>query len=150
MIRHAATSDLDAIQRCAEAAYAKYVERIGRKPAPMVADFERLIEQNSVVVEVDAAERIRGFVVSYPWNGHLHLENVAVDPRCQGLGIGRRLIEWVEQRALAGGYDRIELYTNAKMHENLTLYPRLGYREFDRRVEDGFDRVYFSKILKTS
>ena len=150
MIRHAEISDLDAIRRCAEAAYAKYVARIGRKPAPMVADFAELIGQNSVLVEVDDAERVRGFVVSYPRNDRLHLENVAVDPACQGLGIGRRLIERVEQQALADGYGRIELYTNAKMHENLTLYPRLGYSEFDRRKEDGFDRVYFSKSLEAS
>lgn len=148
MIRHAVNSDRDAIRRCAEAAYAKYLERIGREPAPMVADFAVLIEQNSVMVAVDDAQQVRGFVVSYPQNDHLHLENVAVDPACQGQGIGRRLIERVEQRALAEGYGRIELYTNAKMHENLTLYPKLGYREFDRRVEDGFDRVYFSKDLE--
>jgi hypothetical protein len=33
------------------------------------------------------------------------------------------------------------------MTENLGLYPRLGYQQFDRRVEDGFDRVYFEKTL---
>jgi hypothetical protein len=33
------------------------------------------------------------------------------------------------------------------MTDNLGLYPRLGYEEFDRRREDGFDRVYFSKAL---
>jgi hypothetical protein len=38
MIRKALHSDLDAIRRCAEAAYSVYVERIGRRPAPMVAD----------------------------------------------------------------------------------------------------------------
>ena len=150
MIRQAENSDLDAIRGCAEAAYAKFVARIGREPAPMVADFAALIEQNSVLVEVDAADRVRGFIVSYPRNDHLHLENVAVEPGCQGLGIGRRLIERVEQQALADGYGRIELYTNAKMRENLAFYPRLGYREFDRRVEDGFDRVYFSKNLEAS
>jgi hypothetical protein len=36
------------------------------------------------------------------------------------------------------------------MVENLALYPRLGYREDGRRVEDGFDRVFFSKRLVDS
>ena len=150
MIRRAEISDLDAIRRCAEAAYAKYIERIGRKPAPMVADFAALIEQNSVMVEVEDSERVRGFIVAYPRRDHLHLENVAVDPACQGRGIGQRLVERVEQRALADGYDRIELYTNARMYENLALYPKLGYSQFDRRIEDGFDRVYFGKNLEAS
>jgi hypothetical protein len=37
------------------------------------------------------------------------------------------------------------LYTNAAMSENLALYPRLGYREVDRRRDAGFDRVFFAK-----
>lgn len=87
-------------------------------------------------------------MVFYGCNDYLHLENVAVDPRFQGLGLGRQLIDYVEQQARSGGYDSIQLYTNAKMTENLRLYPRLGYEEFDRRLEDGFDRVYFRKTLE--
>jgi hypothetical protein len=33
------------------------------------------------------------------------------------------------------------------MHENLHLYPRLGYEEYDRRSDEGFDRVFFRKRL---
>ena len=36
------------------------------------------------------------------------------------------------------------------MTENLELYPRLGYREVDRREEDGFSRVFFRKRLGPS
>lgn len=35
--------------------------------------------------------------------------------------------------------------TNAAMTENLVFYPRLGYVEVDRGVDDGYDRVYFTK-----
>ncbi len=38
-IRPAGPDDLDAVRRIARAAYAPYVPRIGREPAPMVADF---------------------------------------------------------------------------------------------------------------
>ena len=31
------------------------------------------------------------------------------------------------------------------MTENLVLYPRLGYVEVDRCVDNGYDRVYFTK-----
>ena len=148
MIRPALESDLDAVRRCAEAAYAGYVARIGREPAPMVADFAAALEAGHLfVAEDEEADGIAGFVVFYPRGDHVHLENVAVDPARQGRGLGRALIGFAEGRARDLGLDRIELYTNAKMTENLALYPRLGYREFDRRVEDGFDRVYFSKDL---
>ena len=39
MIRPAKANDAPEIRECAEQAYARYVPVIGRKPAPMVADF---------------------------------------------------------------------------------------------------------------
>ncbi len=148
MIRPARPADLDAIRRCARAAYAPFTERIGREPAPMVADFAAALATGSLFVEADEkAGGIAGFIVFYPRGDHVHLENVAVEPARQGRGVGRKLIAFAERRARQLGYHRIELYTNAKMSENLALYPRLGYREFGRRIEDGFDRVYFTKAL---
>jgi ribosomal protein S18 acetylase RimI-like enzyme len=145
-IRRATKSDLPGIQDCALAAYRMYVERIGRDPAPMVADFAASIEDGQLYIfEVDG--QLGGFVVCYTKSDHVHLENVAVSPAFQQRGIGKKLIEFVEQQARAGGLSRVELYTNAKMIENLGLYPRLGYQQFDRRIEEGFDRVYFKKEL---
>lgn len=146
IIRKARHSELDQVEACAVAAYSRYIERIGKAPAPMVADFAASIENETLYVIADD-EKICGFVVFYARDDHVHLENVALDPLSQGQGLGMRLIEFVEQRARADGYARVELYTNAKMTENLGLYPRLGYQQFDRRIEDGFDRVYFRKTF---
>lgn len=146
VIRKATDADLDQVKACAEAAYTRYIERIGKKPAPMVADFATAIEAETLYV-IEAEAHMCGFVVFYACNDYLHLENVAVDPHFQGHGCGKKLIDFVEQQARDGGYGLVELYTNAKMTENLGLYPRLGYVEFDRRQEDGFDRVYFKKTL---
>ena len=33
------------------------------------------------------------------------------------------------------------------MTENQAIYARLGYRVIDRRVEDGYRRIYMEKIL---
>ena len=38
-VRQAVAADEPAVRACAEGAYARYVAAIGRKPAPMVADF---------------------------------------------------------------------------------------------------------------
>ncbi len=145
-IRKAVSSDLEPVRACALAAYQMYVERIGREPAPMVADFAASINAGRLYI-ADEEGQLAGFVVFYAKSDHLHLENVAVSPGFQQRGIGRKLVEFVEQQARRGGYPRVELYTNARMTENLGLYPRLGYQQFDRRIEDGFDRVYFKKKL---
>ena len=143
MIRKAAIEDLDRIRAIARAAYAVYVPRIGREPAPMVADFTAQIAAGQVWIDADG----RGFVVAYPRGGHWHLENVAVAPDARGLGIGRGLIAHVEALAEAAGAPAVELYTNAAMTENQSLYPRLGYREIRRAREDGFDRIFYRKHL---
>ena len=145
-IRKAVSSELESVRTCALAAYQMYVDRIGREPAPMVANFAASIKGGRLYIAGEEG-RLAGFVVFYAKSGQLHLENVAVSPDFQQRGIGKKLIEFVEQQARTAGYPRVELYTNAKMTENLGLYPRLGYQQFDRRIEDGFDRVYFKKDL---
>ena len=146
IIRQAVKADLAGIKSCAIAAYTMYVKRIGKKPAPMVANFSEAIENRNIYV-MENAGQVCGFVLFYPQGDHVHLENVAVNPDFQQRGIGSKLIEFAEQQTRTAGYSRIELYTNAMMTENLQIYPRLGYQEFDRRLEDGFDRVYFRKAL---
>ena len=146
-LRVADAADVPVIERCARAAYGKYVERIGREPAPMVADFATAIGEGRVrVIERDG--RVAGYAVVEHRADELHLENVAVFPECAGDGLGRQLVASVEDEAHRLGLARLTLYTNAAMHENLALYPRLGYVEIDRRREDGFDRVYFEKTLR--
>ena len=145
-IRQAVDGDVTAIRGVVEAAYSGYVPRIGRPPAPMTADYETLVAAGDVWVG-DADGRIVGVLVIRASGDALELENVAVDPAAQGLGHGRTLVGFAESRARELGLEAVELYTNEAMVENLRLYPRLGFVETERRVEDGFRRVYFRKTL---
>ncbi len=145
-IRLAVATDLAAIRRCAEEAYALYVPRIGKKPAPMVADFAAQIDDRQVHVCVEG-ERVLGYIVLYARDDHLHIENVAVFPSLQGSGLGRDLLAFAEDEARRAGIAVIELYTNRHMTENLGFYPRLGYVELGRGEEAGFARVFYRKKL---
>lgn len=145
-IRIATERDLRAIQKIAHDAYEKYVERIGRRPAPMVADFQTPIAEGQVhVLEVEG--EVVGFVVAYPRGDRMHLENVAVLPSTQGMGYGTQLMVFTEERARERGLKAVELYTNVKMTENVAYYPYLGYVETGRWEQDGFHRVFFCKQL---
>lgn len=42
----------------------------------------------------------------------------------------------------------VTLYTNELMSENIELYKKLGYRETERKTEQGYQRVYMSKALR--
>jgi ribosomal protein S18 acetylase RimI-like enzyme len=149
MIRQAEARDELEIRDCAEQAYARYVPLIGRKPAPMVADFAAQIAAAEVWVATDDQDAFQGFIVFYAEEGHILLENVAVLPRAAGRGVGKALIGFCENAARQRGMN-VHLYTNEKMTDNLSIYPRLGYVEVARRSEDGFNRVYFEKTLTNS
>ena len=145
-IRPADASDLEAIHAVVRGAYAPFVPRIGREPAPMNADYAGLIARREVWVATDS-DGVIGVLVLRPQPDSLLLENVAVAPACQGRGIGRALIAFAEKHARELGLGEMTLYTNERMTENLHFYPRLGYIETERRVEEGFSRVFFHKPL---
>jgi ribosomal protein S18 acetylase RimI-like enzyme len=86
-----------------------------------------------------------GLIVAVVADDRLLIDNVAVEPAHQGQGVGRALLAHAEQIAARRGLSELRLYTNAAMLENLALYPRLGYREVERRRDEGFDRVFFTK-----
>lgn len=147
MIRPATADDENAVRNCAESAYRQYIAAIGRKPAPMVADFRAQINRGQVHVAQGTDGEIAGFIVFFPCKDHMFLENVAVFGSAAGRGVGRALIAFCETEAKRLELPCIRLYTNEMMTRNLSIYPHLGYVETDRREEDGFARVFFEKRL---
>jgi ribosomal protein S18 acetylase RimI-like enzyme len=145
-IRPALPADRARLEEIVAAAYSPYLQRMNRPPAPMVDDYARRIAAGQAQVLEDAGE-IVGLLVLEPGSGHLLLDNIAVDPARHGQGLGRQLMAFAEAEARRQGYDRVELYTNEVMLENIALYRRLGYVEVKRMQVDGYDRVYLQKRL---
>jgi ribosomal protein S18 acetylase RimI-like enzyme len=144
--RLATRDDLQAVEEIVQAAYGKYVPRIGRKPVPMLDDYRTLIEAGRVhVVEHHGA--VKGVLVLIPEEDAMLLDNVAVAPAAQGLGLGRAMLAFAERSAIDRGYRRITLFTNEAMVENIAMYSRNGYIETHRAEEKGVRRVYMAKLL---
>ena len=113
----------------------------------MVADFGAQIAGGDVYVSIDDDGGLQAFVVFYPKEKYILLENVAVLPNAAGRGIGKAMIGFCEGEGRRRGFGAVHLYTHEKMAEKLSIYPRLGYVEVARRSEDGFNRVFFEKPL---
>ncbi len=147
MLRPATADDVAAIEAIVEAAYSPYIERIGRRPGPMLEDYHQRVNAGGVHV-LDNGGRVQGFIILVDTDTGLLLDNLAVAPHAQGLGLGRVLMDFAERQALDAGYTAIRLYTNEAMSENLALYTRRGYQETHRAEEHGLRRVYMSKHLQ--
>src|SRR6266568_590896 len=140
--RQATTADLPAVHEVIEAAYARYADRMDTPPAPVLTDYRAAVEAGQVWV---LGNPIAGVLVLVAGDDSLLVENVAVSPSAQGTGLGRRLMEFAEERAVGHGLRKLSLYTNEVMVENLAIYARLGYRETARGEQDGYRRVFLAK-----
>ena len=144
ILRSAVDNDAAAITACVHHAFDHYVERIGRKPGPMLMKYDKEIREHLVFVVEESGQIVGSLVLCIKEEGFL-LDVIAVEPLWQGRGVGRMLLEFAEVEAQRQGYQSIYLYTHEKMTENQLLYSKIGYVEYDRRSEDGLARVYMRK-----
>ena len=143
-ICRATLSDASNLVRLAHEAYRHYVARIGRPPAPMLANFTRHITDDTVFIATN--DVICGYVVLCHDLDFWRLDNIAIVPSSQEQGIGAALIRHSEFFVA----ERVECLISATqilMHENFDWYRNSGFREIARREEHGFKRVYFEKMV---
>jgi ribosomal protein S18 acetylase RimI-like enzyme len=141
VIRKASADDAPSVGAIARAAYTRYISRMGREPAPMLADFATEIAADRVLVIATGAT-VAGYMIAWPEADAYFIDNIAIDPTRQGEGLGRRLIDHAMGEAKRFRLPAIRLYINVAMTENISMYAHLGFVETHRAVEDGFDRVY--------
>jgi ribosomal protein S18 acetylase RimI-like enzyme len=143
-LRRATRNDLPAIKALIEAAYARYLSRMDKPPAPMFRDYGPSVEAGTTWV---TGSPLTAVLTLSPRDDHMYVENIAVDPGAQGRGLGRALMEFAEQEAGRHRLSRMALVTHEAMTENQSIYARLGYVEIERRTEDGYRRIYMEKPL---
>ena len=145
-LRSAKEPDASKVATLVEAAYSHYVDRIGILPRPITDDYAQVIANQRVTV-AESHGSIVGVIVLNVDEEDFLIDNVAVDPSHRGQGLGKALLEFAEAEARRAGFDSIYLYTHEKMSENLALYSRIGYVEYDRRSKGEFSLVYMRKDL---
>jgi ribosomal protein S18 acetylase RimI-like enzyme len=146
-LRPATAADVPELTELVQTAYGHYVERLGEPPRPMTDDYAAVVRDREVTVAA-RGDQIVGLLVLGVDEEGFFIDNVAVAPSQQGTGVGRSLLERAEAAARDAGFDSIYLYTHERMAENLAMYERIGYVEYDRRPAGGAQIVYLRKELR--
>lgn len=146
-LRSATEADAPKVTALVNAAYGHYVERIGMMPGPMTEDYAEVIKNNLVTI-AESQQTIVGVIVLTVTDEGFLIANVAVDPAYRGKGLGKALLEFAEAEARRARFDSVYLYTHEKMTENIGLYTKIGYIEYDRRSQGDFSLVYMRKKLE--
>jgi len=95
-------------------------------------DEERLsaaMEKGTILVAEDAEGRLLASIYTELRGKHGYAGMLAVDPVHQGGGLGRRLMEAVEERFRAHGCDAVEITVLSLRPELLPIYRRFGFVE---------------------
>lgn len=146
--RRAISADIGAIREITQAAYAKWVPVIGRKPMPMTANYAEAVTVHVIDLFEEDGRPI-ALVEVIPEPSHLLIENLAVLPDRHGSGIGGLLLKRAETLARSFGLNELRLYTNAKFATNITFYARRGFEEFLREPHPrGGEVVHMKKSIE--
>jgi len=85
-------------------------------------------------------DRLVGCVFARDTGRSVYLGKLAVLPETQGKGIGRLLIEQVEDFAKICGRPVVELETRIELVENHEIFEAYGFRKVSESAHAGYDR----------
>ena len=95
-------------------------------------------ETNVLVATEDS--RIIGFAIMEYGDSRAHLLLLGIRTSHQRQGIGKRMLAWLEETALAAGISEIELELRQSNHSARRFYQRLGF------IETGYVPGYYRGI----
>lgn len=132
-----------------------FIEKAAYPDPWMEEDFESFLSLTSVACLVATIrESVVAFImIEYKRHRRTNIDNVAVFPTAQRLGIGRKLIIAVLELAAREGQTRVTLEVRKSNQGAQSLYRSLGFtqtRIAKAYYEDGEDAVIMTRRLKAS
>ena len=138
-------------QRCLTAYYAELDRRFatGFDPmagGPVISDEMRPPSGLFLVATLGDAPVGSG-VLRFHGDGSTEIKRLWVAMDVRGLGLGRRLLSELEDRAVRHGSDTVRLDTNRSLEEAIAMYRRGGYREVAAFNDNPYADHWFEKHL---
>jgi DNA-binding MarR family transcriptional regulator/ribosomal protein S18 acetylase RimI-like enzyme len=146
---------VDPAHRDAQICLHEYVAELGRRfetgfdPALSIsAEFHELAPPAGVfLVATLRSEPVGCGALKFHGDEPAELKRMWVAGSTRGLGIGRRLLSELENRAAAAGAPAIRLETNKTLTEAISLYRSAGYHEVDAFNDEPYAHHWFEKQL---
>jgi DNA-binding MarR family transcriptional regulator/GNAT superfamily N-acetyltransferase len=134
---------------CVAAYFAELTERFdgGFDPARTIsADDEELTRPGGfiLVATLHGEPAGCGAVKLHP-GAAAEIKRMWAAPAVRGLGLGRRMLTELEERAAASGARAFRLETNRALGEAIALYRSAGYREVARFSDEPYAHHWFEK-----
>lgn len=92
-----------------------------------VEDVARAISTGGAILALDQDAPV-GSARFRPEPDHLYVGRVAVLPQHRGRGIGAAMMQWMEEKAVELGRERVQVGVRMSLPSNLAFFERLGYQ----------------------
>ena len=148
-ISKANMDDLQEILNLQYLAYQSEAALFGNKDIPPLKQtLDEVIEEyhkGIILKMVDTDNLIIGSIRAWEMKGIVYVGKLMVHPDYRHRGYGTKLLRRIEEYY---PQKRYELFTSTRSIDNIRLYQKMGYQEFDcRRVDDQLEFVYMEKIV---
>lgn len=112
-----------------------------------LADIEEVADRNGLVCAFDNGALV-GCAFFKPEQGSLYIGKLAIEPSCQGKGIGRLLLIEAEKRAIAEKIPSLRLETRIELTENHRTFEKFGFVKTGENAHAGYDRPTSITMMK--
>ena len=125
-LRRAGPGDVAAVEQMQARAYHRNRVLIGATPVPLQWNYADELARCEGWL-VDGTDGLAAVLMLTPRATDFYIDNIAVSPRDQGLGLGNILLDFALERARHHGLTTIRLTTNARLVRNIDWYQRKGF-----------------------
>ena len=124
-----------------------YTEDAFEATTPGVVQIEARMDEGPIWVALEN-QTVVGTVSVVGKEGGLYVRSMAVISGMRGKGIGRALLEQVEEYAAANGFRRLLLTTTPFLSKAITLYASFGFYRTEEGPHDLFGTPLFAMEKK--
>ena len=140
----------DLLLELLRAAFASQENRVHPPSSVNTLDAGSLAEKSSQehLFLASFASELAGCVFARGRPPVLYVSKLAVWPRLQGRGIGRRLMSALELFARESGHTVLELETRIELTENHRTFESLGFSKVSEHAHEGYDHPTYIRMRK--
>jgi predicted N-acetyltransferase YhbS len=151
LLREATEADAPTVLAVIQAAFGEYYESLDPPSGTHKETVEDIREKMGWAKAVLASrdETVIGCVFYEEGDGYLNFFRLAVLPAYRHHGVGRMLIEYVEDRARALGFPRVRLGVRVALPRLHVYYERMGYRVIHYLSHAGYTVPTYMIMEKT-
>ena len=148
-ICRAERNDMSEILQLQYLAYQSEADLFGnREIPPLKQTLDEVADEfdKGIILKMTDGNAIIGSVRAKEQNGTVYIGKLMVHPDHRRKGLGTKLLAAIEEQYPGKRY---ELFTSTRSSDNIRLYSKLGYTEFDRKaVNDELCFVYMQKTAR--